>query len=65
MDSFFFLLTGLALIVLRVRRPTAERPVRVPAYPAVPLLFAAGEIAILIGAFLDKDYRNGAWIGAV
>jgi APA family basic amino acid/polyamine antiporter len=49
-DSVFFALTGLALIVLRKRRPRAVRPVRVPGYPVVPLLFVLGEFGILAGA---------------
>ncbi|MBL0697880.1 APC family permease [Comamonas sp. JC664] len=36
---FFFLLTGVALMVLRVREPDAPRPFRVPLYPLTPLLF--------------------------
>ncbi|GAB1542585.1 amino acid permease [Scytonema sp. NUACC21] len=36
---FFFLLSGVALIVLRFREPDVPRPFRVPAYPATPLLF--------------------------
>jgi amino acid transporter len=35
----FFLLTGLALFVLRRKDPHMERPFRVPAYPVVPLIF--------------------------
>jgi len=35
----FFLLAGVALLVLRVREPHTPRPVRVPLYPLVPLLF--------------------------
>jgi amino acid transporter len=35
----FFLLTGVALMVLRVREPHAPRPFRVPLYPLTPLLF--------------------------
>lgn len=35
----FFLLTGVALLVLRVREPQIPRPFRVPAYPLPPLLF--------------------------
>lgn len=35
----FFLLTGLALFVLRVREPDAPRPFRVPGYPVLPALF--------------------------
>ncbi|WIG95532.1 amino acid permease [Myxococcus sp. SDU36] len=36
---FFFLLTGVSLLVLRVREPGAPRPFRVPLYPLTPLLF--------------------------
>ncbi|MBZ4422202.1 APC family permease [Myxococcus sp. RHSTA-1-4] len=35
----FFLLTGVSLLVLRVREPGAHRPFRVPLYPLTPLLF--------------------------
>lgn len=37
----FFLLSTLALIVLRRRDPQAVRPFRVPLYPLLPLVFAA------------------------
>jgi amino acid transporter len=36
---FFFLLSGVALFVLRRREPDVPRPFRVPAYPWIPLLF--------------------------
>jgi amino acid transporter len=36
---FFFLLSGVALFVLRVREPNIPRPFRVPGYPVTPLLF--------------------------
>jgi APA family basic amino acid/polyamine antiporter len=35
----FFLLTGIALFVLRRKEPNAPRPFRVPGYPVVPALF--------------------------
>jgi len=35
----FFLLTGVALFVLRIREPQAPRPFRVPGYPVVPAVF--------------------------
>lgn len=35
----FFLLTGVSLLVLRVREPQTPRPFRVPLYPLTPLLF--------------------------
>lgn len=37
----FFLLTGIALFVLRVREPEAVRPFRAPLYPYLPLVFCA------------------------
>jgi amino acid transporter len=35
----FFLLTGVALFVLRMKEPRAPRPFRVPGYPIVPAVF--------------------------
>ena len=62
-DSIFFAMTGFALIVLRKRRPGIERPVRVPGYPVVPLLFVLGELCILAGALLYSERRITALIG--
>jgi basic amino acid/polyamine antiporter, APA family len=38
---FFFLLSGIALFVLRQREPNTPRPFRVPGYPITPLIFCA------------------------
>jgi amino acid transporter len=35
----FFMLTGIALFVLRAKEPDAPRPFRVPGYPIVPAIF--------------------------
>ncbi|MCC6535733.1 MAG: amino acid permease [Burkholderiales bacterium] len=35
----FFLLTGIALFVLRAREPDTPRPFRVPGYPVLPAIF--------------------------
>jgi amino acid transporter len=35
----FFMLTGIALFVLRVKEPQAQRPFTVPGYPVVPGIF--------------------------
>ncbi len=43
----FYALAALGVIVLRRRRPEAERPVRVFAYPLPPLLFVLAAAAIL------------------
>ncbi|MBF2029119.1 MAG: amino acid permease [Oscillatoriales cyanobacterium C42_A2020_001] len=38
---FFFLLSGVSLLVLRRREPDRVRPFQVPLYPYIPLLFCA------------------------
>ncbi len=62
-DGVFFGLTGCALLVLRRKRPQADRPLRVPGYPVVPLLFVVGEIGIVVGAFRNPEVRSAAFIG--
>ena len=37
----FFMLTGIALFILRAKEPDAPRPFRVPGYPVVPAIFVA------------------------
>ena len=34
-----------------------------PLYPLFPLLFALGELVVLVGAFMLPKYRDGALIG--
>src|SRR5262249_16354735 len=62
-DGIFFVLTGASLFQLRRKRPDAERPVRVPGYPVVPLVFVFGEVGVVAGAYLSPDVRGAAWIG--
>ena len=57
----FFLLTGLALFVLRVREPDAPRPFRVPGYPVLPALFV-----LICGFMLHSSlayHRTHALVG--
>jgi len=44
----FYMVTAIGLFALRVRRPTAERPVRAPGYPWLPAIYivATGLIAV-------------------
>ncbi len=63
-DGVFFALTGAALLVLRRRGGAASGDgFRVPAYPAVPLLFVVGELGVVAGAYLDPAVRGAAYIG--
>ena len=67
---FFFLLTGIALFVLRIRDPDAERPFRVPFYPVLPVLFCLS-CAYMLYSSLSYVYDqslggiNAAWIGVI
>jgi APA family basic amino acid/polyamine antiporter len=64
----FFLLTGIALFVLRRREPATPRPFKVPLFPLLPLLFCAS-CAYMLWSSLSYVYRqslgglNAAWIG--
>jgi basic amino acid/polyamine antiporter, APA family len=42
----FMALSGLAVIVLRLRSPETPRPFRVPLYPVLPLVFVAASLAM-------------------
>jgi APA family basic amino acid/polyamine antiporter len=62
-DAVFFTLTGAALIVLRRRRSDADRPVKLPLHPVLPLCFVILELLIIYGAFQIEANRAAAWIG--
>ncbi len=71
-DTIFFALTGIALLVLRKRAakvtsPDQPRPepdgFRVPLYPFIPLVFIIGEVGVLVGAYVNQDRRDAAYIG--
>lgn len=64
LDGVFFAATGLASVVLWRRRPRSERPVRMPAWPWLPIAFAVAELAIVVGATIDPRVRGAVWIGA-
>jgi basic amino acid/polyamine antiporter, APA family len=53
-DWIFFAASGLALIVLRRKRPDAARPFAVPLYPWVPLLFSLAAAGIVINVFFTE-----------
>ena len=57
----FLIASGLALIRLRLKEPGADRPFRVPLYPALPTLFILSSGAMLISAILYV--QGGAFFG--
>ena len=58
---FFLSLSGLAVIVLRRRRPDVARPFRVPGYPLTPLLFFGSSLYMRYSS--QVFVRPGAWVG--
>ncbi|MBX7084669.1 MAG: amino acid permease [Nannocystaceae bacterium] len=62
-DALFFAATGLASVVLWRARPRAERPLRMPAWPWVPLGFVVAELAVIAGAWVDPQVRAMVWLG--
>ena len=61
---FFFLLTGIALFVLRFRDPRRPRPFRVPGYPIVPLVFVCTCGYLLYSSLTYAHSRNALHWGA-
>ena len=57
----FMALSSLALIILRRRHPEVPRPVRVPLYPLLPLLFFALCLYMLWSSLAYVGY--GAFVG--
>ncbi|MGH7866928.1 MAG: hypothetical protein ACREP9_04650 [Candidatus Dormibacteraceae bacterium] len=59
----FYVLTVGGVIIQRVKHPELERPVKVPLYPLLPILYLIGAFAIM-GALLI--YRPAfTWPGLV
>jgi basic amino acid/polyamine antiporter, APA family len=62
-DGIFFALTAFATLALLRRHPRATRPIRPPGFPAVPLLFVASEIGVILGAMMEPRVRSAAIVG--
>lgn len=60
---FFFLCTGISLIVLRIKMPNVPRPFKVPLYPVTPVLFI-GFCTYLLYSSLSYTGR-GALLGVI
>lgn len=60
-DILFYVLLVVAVIVLRRRRPDLPRPFRAPAYPFLPLVYAAAGV-VLIAVLLAANPRT-TWPG--
>lgn len=60
---FLFLLTGVALFVLRKREPDHPRPFRVPGYPVLPILFCGWCGYMVFGAILFRPLYSLIGLG--
>lgn len=56
----FLAMSGLAVIVLRVRRPEAARPYKTPLFPLMPILFVISCLAMLGSALSYVTAESGA-----
>ncbi len=57
-EVLFFVLTGLALYVLRRKRPDAPRPYRTWGYPWVPALFVAASFVLMLNTLREKPVQS-------
>jgi APA family basic amino acid/polyamine antiporter len=61
----FYALGAAAVIVLRIKRPHAARPYRVPGYPLTPILFVAAAIALVINTVVAQPRVAGIGLAMV
>jgi APA family basic amino acid/polyamine antiporter len=61
----FFLLTGLALFVLRQREPDVERPFRVPLYPLTPAIFCLTSTYLLYSSLSYTGFGAALGLGVL
>jgi APA family basic amino acid/polyamine antiporter len=54
----FFMATGLAVIVLRRKRPDLPRPYRTWGYPAVPILFSLVNLLIFFNTVISQPQKS-------
>ena len=59
----FYILTIAAVMVLRRKRPDAERLYRTPGYPVVPVVYILGAFAVVLCLFVEKPATT--WPGLV
>jgi APA family basic amino acid/polyamine antiporter len=61
----FYMLTAVGLFALRVKRPEAERPVRVPGYPWLPALYLLLTALIAVAMLAMKTTYSGLGLACV
>jgi basic amino acid/polyamine antiporter, APA family len=61
----FYALGAAAVIALRIKRPNAVRPFRVPGYPVTPLVFVLAAIAIVGNTMYAQPRQAAIGVGVV
>lgn len=61
----FYALGAAAVIALRIKRPNAERPFRVPGYPVTPIVFVVAAAAIVLNTIVEQPQQAAIGIGVV
>ena len=57
-EWIFYLLTTLAVVILRKKLAGVERPFRVPGYPFVPLLFVAAAFWFIVNTLRERPWES-------
>ena len=58
----FFMLSGIALFILRRRDPAAARPFRVPLYPVLPLAFVLSCAYVLYSSVMHAQTEHATYV---
>jgi len=64
-DAIFFALAAAAVLVLRRRKPNAERPYKTLGYPVTPLIFIAIESWFVLNTLFEKPLQSFIGIGVI
>jgi APA family basic amino acid/polyamine antiporter len=59
---FFFMLSGIALFILRRKDPAAVRPFKVPLYPLLPLLFVLSCAYVLYSSIMYAQSQHATFV---
>ena len=59
----FYMLTTVGLFALRIKRPTAQRPVRAPGYPWFPVLYLVATGLIAVSLLVERTTRAYSGLG--
>ena len=61
----FYALGAAAVIALRIKRPNADRPFRVPGYPLTPAVFVLAAAVIVLNTVVTQPAQAAIGIGVV